>query len=330
MFVILATFLAYISPYVSPEYAWFFSLFGMAFFWLLILNVFFIIFWLGAKKFYFLFSLACIILGWGHVRSIIGFESTNDIRQEENISVMSFNCRSFYNFTDGKSTKKSILELLKKTPVDIVCFQEFPRLAGLPQEVATSTKLPYYYKPKDVSLAIFSKYPIIGKATIDQGRNGSTYASIDYKGNAIDIYNIHLKSNRISDEANKVIEEKDLREKRTWLGIKSVLGKIRATSSTRVEQARKIATHNQKSENAVVVCGDFNETPQSYVYRILSEGLKDSFCEKGFGMGSTYAGKIPALRIDFILMSNQLQINEHQIIKTDVSDHYPLISNFEF
>ena len=85
--VILATFLAYLAPYVSPEYGWFFSFFGMAFFWLLLLNVFFVLFWLSTKNMYLLFSLACIIMGWGHVKSLIGFNSASTEIHESDLSV---------------------------------------------------------------------------------------------------------------------------------------------------------------------------------------------------------------------------------------------------
>jgi len=269
-------------------------------------------------------------MGWGHVKSLIGFHSTSTEKYKNELSVMSFNCRSFYDFTADKSTEKDIIKLLKQQKIDVLCFQEFPRKKGLLDRVAKSTGLDYYYKPDKVALAIFSKYPITNKAVVDQGNNGSIYTSIDYKGKSLNIYNVHLKSNRVSDEANKVIEEKDLREKRTWLGIRSVLRKIKYASKVRADQARKIAAHIQKKKNKVILCGDFNETPQSYAYRILSDGLKDSFCERGAGMGSTYAGKIPALRIDYIFAGDKVEVDEHKILKTSVSDHYPVLSRFHF
>ncbi len=269
-------------------------------------------------------------MGWKHVQSIIGFNTTSTETHKSDLSVMSFNCRSFYDFTADKSTEKDILKFLTQQNTDVICFQEFSRKKGLLDRVAKSTGLDYYYKPDNVALAIFSKYPITNKAIVDQGNNGSIYASIDYKGKSVNIYNVHLKSNRISDEANRMIEEKELGEKQTWLGIRSVLRKIKHASKIRVDQAKKISAHIQKKKSNVILCGDFNETPQSYVYRILSNGLKDSFCERGSGMGSTYAGKIPALRIDYIFAGNQVEVDEHKILKAAVSDHYPVLSQFHF
>jgi len=269
-------------------------------------------------------------MGSGHIKSLIGFNSAATELHENDLTIMSFNCRGFYDYPADKSTKKDILNLLAKQDADIICFQEFPNTKNLLKSVAKSTGLDYYYKPNKVALAIFSKYPITNKAIVDQGNNGSIYSSIDYKGRSLNVYNVHLKSNRITDEANKVIEEKELGEKRTWLGIRSVLRKIKHASIVRADQARKVAAHVQKKKAHVILCGDFNETPQSYAYRVLSNGLKDSFCERGSGMGSTYAGKIPALRIDYIFAGDKVEVDEHRILKVEVSDHYPVVSRFHF
>jgi endonuclease/exonuclease/phosphatase family metal-dependent hydrolase len=78
------------------------------------------------------------------------------------------------------------------------------------------------------------------------------------------------------------------------------------------------------------VCGDFNDTPNSYVYRILSDRLQDSFKEKGLGIGTTFAGSIPLLRIDYILADMQFKINECKVIHNKWSDHYPVVTEMQY
>ena len=80
----------------------------------------------------------------------------------------------------------------------------------------------------------------------------------------------------------------------------------------------------------VIVCGDFNDTPQSYTYNLLSENLNDSFKTKGVGFGTTYAGSIPALRIDYILTHEKIKVQSHKILKENYSDHFPVICKFLF
>ena len=77
----------------------------------------------------------------------------------------------------------------------------------------------------------------------------------------------------------------------------------------------------------MLVIGDFNDTPQSYVYStILGNDLHDSFVVHGTGIGTTYAGSIPGLRIDYILSSNNIDITYHEVPKLQYSDHYPVVA----
>ena len=335
LFIIIATLLAGLAPYASPRYGWWVSVFGMAFPWLLLFNIFFILFWLITKNIYFLFSLACILTTWYAVTGIIGF-NRSDPGLASSLRVMSFNCRAFYDFTQDKSTKTKVLQVINDYPVEVICFQEFPMnpksARAIIEDIKNSTQLKYFFQPEQYALAIFSKYPISKTAILDTDNvaSGCIYADLDHPDGKVRLYNVHLKSNRVSDDANKVLEERELRKKSTWVGIKKMMGKINTASKIRAEQALRISDHIKTCNHPVILCGDFNETPQSYTYRLLSNQLKDSFREKGFGIGSTYAGKIPGLRIDYILASKNIQINDHQILRKEVSDHYPIISSLTF
>jgi len=50
-----------------------------------------------------------------------------------------------------------------------------------------------------------------------------------------------------------------------------------------------------------VYCGDMNDVPMSYSYHQLRTRLDDAFAESGKGVGGTYNGRLPNLRIDHIL-----------------------------
>ena len=82
----------------------------------------------------------------------------------------------------------------------------------------------------------------------------------------------------------------------------------------------------KKSPYPVLVVGDFNDTPQSYTYAQIADNLQDAFAKKGFGLGITYGGIVPALRIDYILASPSLPILSHRIFKKEYSDHYPIVA----
>ena len=73
-----------------------------------------------------------------------------------------------------------------------------------------------------------------------------------------------------------------------------------------------------------------NDTPISYAYAQLTQQLKDSFRVRAFGLGTTYAGSLPLLRIDYILSSKLLKIRSHQVLSANFSDHYPILSRLSF
>jgi len=60
----LALLLTYASVHVSPAKMWVFAFIGMAYPFVLFLNVLFVLFWAAFRKWYFILSLVCIVTGW--------------------------------------------------------------------------------------------------------------------------------------------------------------------------------------------------------------------------------------------------------------------------
>lgn len=61
---------------------------------------------------------------------------------------------------------------------------------------------------------------------------------------------------------------------------------------------------------------------------LMSCGLKDSWWEGGNGYGSTFHSGWMRLRIDYILHSKELKLENVKVIDTDLSDHNPLVAGF--
>ncbi|RLD78170.1 MAG: endonuclease, partial [Bacteroidetes bacterium] len=59
-------------------------------------------------------------------------------------------------------------------------------------------------------------------------------------------------------------------------------------------------------------------------YHRISEGLNDAFVKAGHGLGNTFSGKLPPIRIDFILYSDDFSAYEFNVHRIDLSDHYPV------
>ena len=77
---------------------------------------------------------------------------------------------------------------------------------------------------------------------------------------------------------------------------------------------------------SVILSGDFNDTPSSYIYNQLNDYLTDSFIKKGSGLSRTYAGNIPYLRIDYVFASDNFTVNQYSRELYYYSDHFPVIT----
>jgi len=79
------------------------------------------------------------------------------------------------------------------------------------------------------------------------------------------------------------------------------------------------------TKHAIIVCGDFNDTPTSYTYYRMKEKLEDGFQSAGSGFESTFRYLHRFLRIDYIFHSKELTGRKYSTPSFDFSDHNPVI-----
>lgn len=325
--VILLTFLAYVAPWVSPIRFWPMAFFGLLYPWLLLLNVLFILLWAARKNWYFLFSLGCLLLGWGHLRSVVGL-STGAYHAEDAITVLSFNAHNFkfYPNTIETASEATFAPVLDGKNVSIACFQEFPNTPNqakpYAQYLQKKQQLPHRAQRANSELAIFSAFPILQFETVQfNSSNGYQYADLNVQGRTVRVFNVHLQSNAVSAIAEEVATKGDFQQRETWLQIRGALGRFRRAVQKRALQAELVAAKIAESPHPVIVCADLNDIPQSYTYRILSQGLQDTFRQRGRGLGFTYLGRIPGLRIDYVLVAPDWGVLGANRQRTRFSDH---------
>lgn len=333
------TFLSYLAPYVSPQQFWPLAFAGLIYPWLLLLNLLLVVFWIFRKQVIFLLSFLTILLGWNYLAGMVGFSffrSPDDTGGR--LRVMTFN---IHRFQDSKS--KSYLPvgkadwpgILDRYDPDILCLQEF----GFPNQsrneilgpIRDVAGLPFRAWTSSQELAIFSRYPVLHTETQLFGRvNGYQYADIQMPDRIVRVYNVHLQSNAISGIVDRVVENGDLQEKETWLEIRGAMGRYRRAARIRAAQAETLAAQIAKSPYPIILCGDFNDVPPSYTYHTIASGLQDAFLEAGAGIGITYSGPIPALRIDYILADGVFQVLSCRRGGPSFSDHRPVVSELSF
>jgi endonuclease/exonuclease/phosphatase family metal-dependent hydrolase len=83
------------------------------------------------------------------------------------------------------------------------------------------------------------------------------------------------------------------------------------------------------SPHPYLLCADLNDVPNSYAYATVRGGLQDAFLKKGFGIGRTFTGLSPTLRIDYIFANDQFRIKQFNRVAKNLSDHYMLVADVE-
>jgi endonuclease/exonuclease/phosphatase family metal-dependent hydrolase len=342
-FFALTLLVSYLAVHINPDVFALPAFFGLAYPYLLLINIIFVILWTMLLKFEALISVFVIAIGFNHFSNYIQLTKPAG-EKTGSFKVLSYNVRLFNYFEtrNGSTSEKKVLAFLKSQQPDILCLQEFFVL-GSPSEAEATVKSALggaYYshlkilgsgKSRYYGIATFSRYPIINKGEIIHPGSSSLsiYTDVLIGKDTFRIYNNHLQSFRLKRMERSFVEEMTASDNKETLGeVKSISSSLKKGFIRRALQAQVVKNHINKSPFPVIVAGDFNDTPVSYAYRTLRKGLNDSFVNSGYGAGFTYKGNYPPNRIDYILYDNTLINSFFDIIKVKYSDHYPIIAYF--
>jgi len=335
--------ISYLAVHISPENFALPAFFGLAYPYILLINVILAITWLALLKFEALISIIVIAIGFTHFSNYIKLHKPVGDKTGS-FKVLSYNVRllNYFENENGKNSEKTILEFLKSQNPDIVCLQEFFVIGNpVQKEIAIKSDLGEKYfshmkmigsgKNRYYGITTLSKYPIISKGEIIHPGSSSLsiYTDVIIQKDTFRIYNNHLQSFRLRRMVGSFIEEITASDdKQTINEVKSLSLSLKNGFVRRALQAQVLKDHVSRSPFPVIVVGDFNDTPVSYTYRKIRKGLSDSFVNSGYGAGFTYKGNYPPNRIDYILYDNALINSYFEIIKVKYSDHYPIVAYF--
>ena len=334
--------LSYLSPYVDPNSISLISIFGLAYPVIVLVFLGCTLLQIFSRKRWAITMAVLFICGLHlHLRTFnFGSGDTKPIGTES-LKIMSYNVRLFnlYNSDHdielAHETRLKILSFLKKESPDVVCFQEFYHQDRPTDFVTKDTIVPLLgykdyqeryahrsYGRRYIGIALFSKYPIIEKGEVRFSNNLETfnfaiYSDVVFGDDTLRIYNVHLQSIKLSRKDKAALASDDS-------GFVGAIRKVIGAFPERAKQAQRLIEHINNSPYPVVLCGDFNDTPLSYTYQRFHNKLTDAWRNCSFGIGKTYAGKIPAGRIDYIFHSEELGSTNFKIQKEALSDHYAI------
>lgn len=332
---IVSLLLAYIGPYVHPRTLGWLPFFGLAYPISFVGALILLIGWTLIKSKWAFSILIIILLGGTLPFRIFVFGSDEEPQNlEHSLKIVSNNVHIFELYNENPNEKykvrDSIIGYFEKVNPDVICMQEFYRkdLASFQTKELFINKfgIKGYHERvahkntgrQSFGIVILSKYPIVSKGNVnfevegEKNYNYCIFSDIVKGQDTFRIYNVHLQSIKIQNE--------DI-DTETKSAINRIFGKLNTAYAKRADQALKVVEHAQSSPYPVVICGDFNDTPVSYCYSQFARKFTDAWRSCGFGIGSTFAGKIPAGRIDYIFHSPNLKSSGFQIQEKPFSDH---------
>jgi endonuclease/exonuclease/phosphatase family metal-dependent hydrolase len=262
------------------------------------------------------------------------------------LRLLSANVRIFNVYAQlrepGDASSKSFIRWLATSPADVLCLQEYYNEPGgstengraFRSEAAlgrgsgrhsfVSTSLTNRVGA-EFGLAIFSRFPIVRRGVIPFGKltqNHAMWADLARAHDTVRVFNVHFQSMSMaeSDITAATASRTGLRQKAP-----NLLRRFRNGAVARGLQVDTVLARVLRSPYPVLLAGDFNDLPYSYTYDQLADHLQNAWATAGLGIGATYHGQLPFLRIDQQFASKEWQVlgcRVHQEIKW--SDHYPV------
>lgn len=309
---------------------------GLAFPAVLIVNLLFLVFWAVFRFRLVIIPFIGFVVCFVPVRKYTPFNIRHDVPRDA-IKVLSYNVWMFGN-GEKKSTDNPILQYIRRQNADLVCLQESDaKLIG--QEIVDSVLNPVYaYRDTAVSImggdmmTVYSKYPILRHEHIDinSQSNQSTAFWIDMDGRQVILIGCHLQTTGLSPEDKtefKELVKGDMERDSIRSSSANLIHKLSEATVKRGPQADAVAAFIRRHQHeSIILCGDFNDSPISYVHHTIAQDLTDCYIATGNGPGISYHHGGFYVRIDNIMCSADWTPYSCRIdTEIDESDHYPIV-----
>ena len=317
---------------------------------------------LGVLLFFLFFSLfrqhkralliaLVIFAGYRNLGNTIAFHpfASKHAADSSTIKVLSWNVFFFLNDhskehdTTGSGLRKMV-DLIGKADADVLCFQEYHTINGSPHMISMDhilDSMGYRYKLFSGDMInkhwaggishhgtmLLSRLPLTDSGRINMGHEHAVWADLQFRGKPLRVYTAHLSSLGLYTDTAAQHAHENVYEI-TYERKGSVARKIKHTAIRHEQEAVILDSAFRASDKPLIFCADMNATPTTYTYRKVRGKLQDAFLCTGFGLGQTYYGISPTLRIDVCFADRRLSVNSCEVKAEHLSDHFPVISSF--
>lgn len=244
---------------------------------------------------------------------------------EGDLRVATLNVHGFQQEQTRGLTARSVAAVLRQERVDVVCLQEALDDAEHPFAELASRFEGYPYYVRELSMACFSRYPILDHEYVRFPNSNQSYLRVDVQveGRLVRFVSVHLQSTGLS-----MARRRFRRDYGRGIPRDTLCRLLEENALVRKEQIRTVRSVIGHACMPLIVLGDFNDTPLSSAYRDMECGLTDAFRTAGRGWGGTYRGLV---RIDHILHNDDFEAVDCYVWREKkLSDHDLVVAELRF
>lgn len=268
------------------------------------------------------------------------------------VRVLSANVRIFNVYPQLRdadlTSSRQMVRWVAENPADILCLQEFynepvgtrsrdgdvfrsvdkiGRQAG--RQVFLSKTLTNS-AGAEFGMAIFSRFPIVRKGTISFGKltqNHAMWADVRLPSqDTIRVYSFHLQS--MSMEEKDIVDSYSSKAGLRQKGL-GLLRRFKRGAVARHWQVDTLVQRFKRCRYPMLLCADLNDVPYSYSYDQLADRFQNAWASVGNGVGSTYNGRLPFVRIDNQFASPEWAVDDFWVhYEIPYSDHFPSTATY--
>nr|WP_256534275.1 endonuclease/exonuclease/phosphatase family protein [Lewinella sp. JB7] len=244
------------------------------------------------------------------------------------LTLVTANARAFRSIDGADADTTRVRDAVREFGADVLLLQEVRTMRYPQNYVPSITQAGNFRQRHQKEGTLIATYgnaitPVSSSFTPPNEYNGFIVTDVDSELGRLRIINAHLESNQISGMTAGMSDKNSVSRRIETLG--NMLRGYGRTTRVRALQAEEIRQLVERSPYPVVLAGDFNDVPSSYTYNhILSPRLRDAWSEQGVGLGTTFTGPLPGLRIDYFMVDTSLAVLDIERLPSRWSDHRPL------
>ena len=326
--------LSIFAGYFKPDSHRYIAFLGLGFPYLFLVNLLFLLYFILRRSRLWLFPFIITLIGIPSVMRIVTYHKATEPAADE-LKFVSYNVKNLSNsniFFNNDSIADRIYDKLNQEDADVVMLQEFYATQEDKDQIfnalkkITDTKYyiyTNYYSGRNICMVILSKHKLMNVKSIrDNKKSYALYCDMIYNDDTLRLINTHLQSLYIDLSNYQSVNSKDI------INSLNIFEKLAKAFDARQYQTDLLVELIKTTPYKTILCGDFNDTPNSYTYHQIHKYLKDSFMETGNGFGFTFK-ELPLLRIDYMFHSSDIKATYFTVKREKgMSDHDYIVGKF--